>query len=416
MAAAQPELEAEIRLPPKLKPLFDIKRGGVDYRGSHGGRGSAKSFSFALMAAVFGYVDPLRILVVREYHTSIKESFHAELKAAILTVPWLAHHYDIGVDYLRGANGTEFIFRGLHNNLGNIRSLSKIDLTIAEEAEDITDDAWLALEPTVLRQPGSEIWVIWNPCLDGSATDQRFIKNCPPDARIVEMNHDDNPYFPAPLEKLRQREQERLDPATYAHIWEGQYLENSDSQVLHGKVRVAEFTAKKEWQGPYHGADWGFAHDPTAAVRCWIHDESLYVDYEAGRVGLELDHTAKYLQDGIPGIELHVIRSDSARPETISYLKRHGLPNCTAVKKWPGSVEDGITHLRSYKEIVIHPRCRQTIKETRLYSYKVDRNTGDIMPIIVDAHNHYMDALRYAVSPLIKHKTINSTGARIAGL
>ena len=105
-----------------------------------------------------------------------------------------------------GANGTEFIFRGLHNNLGNIRSLSKIDLTIAEEAEDITDDAWLALEPTVLRQPGSEIWVIWNPCLDGSATDQRFIKNCPPDARIVEMNHDDNPYFPAPLEKLRQRE------------------------------------------------------------------------------------------------------------------------------------------------------------------------------------------------------------------
>jgi hypothetical protein len=62
------------------------------------------------------------------------------------------------------------------------------------------------------------------------------------------------------------------------------------------------------------------------------------------------------------------------------------------VEKWKGSVEDGIAHLRSYREIVIHPRCRETINETRLYSYKVDRLTGDVLPDIVDANNHYMDA------------------------
>jgi phage terminase large subunit len=36
------------------------------------------------------------------------------------------------------------------------------------------------------------------------------------------------------------------------------------------------------------------------------------------------------------------------------------------------------------------------------YSYKVDRVTGDILPTIIDANNHYIDALRYALQPMIK--------------
>jgi len=58
--------------------------------------------------------------------------------------------------------------------------------------------------------------------------------------------------------------------------------------------------------------------------------------------------------------------------------------------------------LRSYNKIVIHPRCAETIKESRLYSYAVDRLTGDILPKIVDANNHYIDAIRYAIAPLIR--------------
>jgi phage terminase large subunit len=322
----------------------------------------------------------------------------------------------VGTDYLRGRNGTEFIFRGLRHNSQAIKSLAKIDLTIVEEAEDITEESWLALEATVFRQPKSELWAIWNPSLDGSPVDKRFIKNPPDNSKIIEINHQDNPFFPAGLETLRKREQERLDPATYAHIWEGQYLQNSDAQVLHGKVRVDEFEALPTWSGPYYGADWGFAQDPTAAVRCWVSDDAIYIDYEAGKVGLELDHTAQFLTGHIPGIHQHTVRSDSARPETISYLRRHGMPRMEAVKKWAGSVEDGISHLRSYREIVIHPRCKETIRETRLYSYKVDRLTGDILPTIVDAHNHYMDALRYALNPLVQRRNANFNGLKVAGL
>lgn len=393
---------ATIKLPPKLVPVFAPARGAAQYRGAWGGRGSGKSFSFAKMAAIWGYAEPLRILCTREFQASIKESFHAEVKAAIASEPWLESHYDVGVDYLRGRNGTEFIFRGLRHSTGSIKSLAKIDLTIVEEAEDVPEASWLALEATVFRQPRSELWPIWNPRKEDSPVDLRFRKNCPANALIVELNHDDNPFFPPGLETLRQREQERLDPATYAHVWEGAYLTNSDAQVLAGKYRIAEFTPQTGWDGPYYGLDFGFSQDPTTAVKCWIHDGTLYVEHEAGRVGLELDETAPYLAERIPDIARHTVRADSARPESISYLKRQGLPQIEPVQKWAGSVEDGVQHLRSYKEIVIHPRCTGTAKEALLYSYKIDRMSGDILPVIIDAHNHYIDAIRYALGPLIK--------------
>ena len=87
------------------------------------------------------------------------------------------------------------------------------------------------------------------------------------------------------------------------------------------------------------------------------------------------------------------------------FRARNGLPRTVSVEKWPGSVEDGVAHMRSYAEIVIHPRCKETIRETRLYSYKVDRNTGDILRVVMDANNHYMDALRYALGPMIKARS-----------
>ena len=400
----RPVITARIELPPKIGRVLAPPRGSYQYRGLHGGRGSAKSYSVALIAAAWGYQEPIRILCTRELQASIKESFHAELKAAIGSVPWLARHYDVGVDYLRGANGTEFIFRGLRHNSQSIKSLAKIDLTIVEEAEDVPEESWLALEATVFRQPRSELIAIWNPRRRGSPVDKRLRQTPPPNAIVEAVQWSDNPFFPDGLNTLRQHQQSTLDPATYAWIWEGQYLELSASQVLAGKVEVRAFEPGPDWDGPYHGADWGFSQDPTTAVRCWIYGGCLFVEHEAYKAGLEIDQTAAEFRRAIPGIEAHTIRADSARPETISYLKRHGLPRVEAVKKWPGSVEDGIAHLRSYAAIVVHPRCVHTIEETRLYSYKTDRLSGDILPDVVDAHNHCIDAIRYALTPLMRTK------------
>jgi len=401
---------AQVRLPRKLVKVFRKPRGSVRYRCAHGGRGSGKSFGFAKMAATFGVVEGLRFLCGRELQGSIKESFYAELKNAIASEPWLEAAYDVGVDYIRSRiNSTEFLFKGLRHNLGSVKSMAQIDICILEEAEDIPEESWLALEPTI-RAPKSEIWVIWNPRTENSPVDTRFIKTQDPDAVCVEMNYTDNPWFPQVLETLRAKQQKSLEPEMYAHIWLGKYLKHSKATIFAKKWRVDTLQTGSDWNGPYFGLDFGFANDPTAAVKCWISPDetTLYIERECGRVGLELDETAQYLIDRLPGVVTHTMLADNARPESISLLKRRApgrpnLPLIEATTKGPGSVEDGIEHMKTF-DIVVHPDCTEMQNEFTLYSYKVDRLTGDVLPVIVDANNHYVDATRYALEKVMKAK------------
>lgn len=192
------------------------------------------------------------------------------------------------------------------------------------------------------------------------------------------------------------------DPDAYEHVWLGGYNVKREAQILSGKWVVDEFEPGPDWDGPYHGADFGFAQDPTTLLRFWVADRRLMVERESYQVGLELDDTpARWMRD-VPDCERYVIRADSARPESISYLRRHGIPRIEGAPKWGGSVEDGIAWLRQFDRIVIHPRCAHTAEEARLYSYKVDKRTGDVLPQIVDAHNHTIDAIRYGAAPLIR--------------
>lgn len=399
---------ARIELPPKLVYLFSRPS---RYKAVWGGRGSGKTRGFALMTAVKAYILAEEkksgvILCAREYMNSLEESSMEEIKQAIRSVPWLDSYFEIGEKYIRTKNRRiSYVFTGLRHNLDSIKSKARILLAWVDEAESVSEIAWQKLLPTV-REDGSEVYVSWNPELENSPTDTRFRKSPPEEWMGVEMNYTDNPWFPSVLDMERRSDYDRLDPQTYAWIWEGAYRENSDAQVFSGKYRISEFEPSSTWHGPYDGLDFGFAQDPTAAVRCWIDEtrERLYIEHEAGKVGLELDDTASFILDKIPGFGSRTIRADSARPESISYLSRHGLPYVEGVSKWSGSVEDGISHMRSYKEIVIHARCKETIKEFRMYSYKVDRLSGDILTTLVDKWNHYIDAIRYALNPMIQGK------------
>lgn len=404
---------AKIELPPKLIPVFT---GSARYRGAKGGRGSAKTRSFALMTAVKAYMLAESgasgvILCAREFMNSLADSSMEEIKQAIRSVPWLDAYFEIGEQFIRTRNKRiSYVFCGLRTNLDSIKSKARILIAWVDEAESVSEVAWQKLLPTV-REQDSEVWVTWNPEKEGSATDLRFCKSIPENAKIVELNYSDNPWFPDVLEQERLNDRERLDDATYAWIWEGKYRQNSKAQILAEKYVVQEFEPQTGWDGPYFGIDWGFSQDPTAGVKLWIHEGNLYVEYEAGRVGIENDHIAKFMIDRLPGIEKHAVRADSARPETISHVKssgdngqRENIPRLEAVEKWQGSVEDGIAHLRSYKQIIIHPRCKEVINEARLYSYKIDRNTGDVLTDIVDKYNHYIDAIRYALAPLIRKR------------
>ena len=394
---------AQIKLPKKIAKLFKLKRGDLRIRGAFGGRGSGKSQGFATIACIWGYSEPLRFLCLREFQNSIPESFYAELKKVIESYDWMQSFYAITNESIKGANGTEFIFKGLRNNLSSIKSIAKIDVCIVEEAEDISDAAWEVLEPTI-RAPKSEIWVIWNPKHKGSATDKRFRIDAPPRSCVVDMNYVDNPFFPAELDEQRLHQQRTLDPSKYAWIWQGAYYELSEAQVFRGNYRVESFEVDSSFNGAYYGLDFGFANDPTAGVECYIKDNVLYIRRECGKTGLELDATADHVLRHMPNAAKCIVRADSARPESISYLKRHGLQKIVGVKKGKGSVEDGVEFIKSFDTVIIHPDCRNVADEFRLYSYKTDRLSGDILPILIDANNHWIDALRYALEPIMRNK------------
>ena len=361
------------------------------------------------MTAVTGYRFGMsgvsgQILCAREHLNSLDESSMEEVKTAIRSVDWLDAYYEIGEKFIRSRDGRiRYAFAGLRHNLDSIKSKARVLLAWVDEAENVSETAWVKLIPTV-REDGSEIWLTWNPESAESATNRRF-RDAPPDgSRIAEMNWRDNPWFPAVLDEARRSDQ-AIRPDVYEHIWEGGFLTRTDAQVFSGKFEVREFEPGDGWDGPYHGLDFGFAVDPTAAVQLWIGDGCLWIRREAGKVGLDLDVTAEFVRDRMPEIEKHKVRADSSRPESVSYLRRYGLPRIEGVKKWTGSVEDGVEFIKSFRRVVIHPDCPDTAREFRLYSYKVDRLSGDVMPVIVDAHNHYIDAIRYALNPLIQRKS-----------
>lgn len=394
----------QIAIPPKLIPVFS---GNYRYRGSYGGRGSAKTRTFAKMTAVVAYKRAMAgdsgvVLCGREFMNSLEDSSLEEVKQAIRSEPFLEAFFEIGEKYIRTKCGrVSYIFSGLRHNLDSIKSKARILLAWVDEAESVSEMAWSKLIPTV-REHNSEIWLTWNPEKRDSSTDKRFRQFPPENSAIVEMNYTDNPWFPDVLEQERLNDKKRLDDATYRWIWEGAYLEASEAQIFKGKYEELEFSPHQDFNGPYYGLDFGFAKDPTAAVKCWVFNNDLYIEYEAGKVGLELDETTEFIKERVPDIDRYVLRADSARPESISYLSRNGLPRIEAVKKWSGSVEDGIEHIKSYNKVYIHPRCKNTLQEFRLYSYKVDRLSGDILPVVVDENNHYVDAIRYALNPLMQ--------------
>lgn len=371
-----------------------------------GGRGSSKTRSLATMSAVSVYqmAEANRegvFLCSREHLNSLEESSLEEVKAAIRGIDWLADYFEIGEKYIRTKNRRiSYSFSGLRHNLDSIKSKARILGNWTDEAENVSAAAWRKLIPTI-REEGSENWVSYNPESEESATHQRFIVDRPSNCVVTTINWRDNPWLPDVLNAERLDDQKHR-PETYEHVWEGGFLTITDAQVFRGKFETREFEPDHTYDGPYYGADFGFAQDPTTFGEWWIKDNSLYARRECGKVGLELDETAQFAKDRIPGIEKHAIRADSARPESISYLRRHGLPRMEGVKKWQGSVEDGVEFIKSFDRVVIHPDCPETAREFRLYSYKVDRLSGDVLPVIVDANNHYVDECRYALAPMIK--------------
>jgi phage terminase large subunit len=419
--AIQPS--SDIYFPAGYEYLFEPHR----YKVAKGGRGGNKSWSYARALLIHAAERTERVLCARELQTSIAESVHRLLRNQI-SIMGLDSYFEVQEQGIYGKhNGSEFFFYGLRNNVTKVKSAEGITKCWVEEAEKVSQASWEVLVPTI-REPKSEIWISFNPDEENDPTYQRFVVSPPPDCVVHTSNWHDNPWFPDAL-RAEKDYLYRVDPEAAAHVWGGECRRNASSQIFRGKYVVENFTAPVEaydrkaegWDGPYYGADWGFSQDPACLVRCWIkgyaHGKTsgkLMVDYDEGGVGIELDDLPRAFAR-VPGYKDYAVRGDSSRPETISHVARHGAMNIRPSEKWKGCVEDGVAYLRSFEQIVVHPRCEATQQEMRLYSYKVDRLTGDVTADIVDKHNHRIDALRYALEPLIMASRSTGAWGRLQG-
>ncbi len=387
-------------VPEAFNVLWEVARFIVLY----GGRAAAKSWSIARVLLVQGHDAPLRVLCCREIQGSIRESAYRLLADQIVMLG-LDDFYEVQADRIIGRNGTCFYFEGLRYNASKIRSYEGVDAVWVEEAQAVSEMSWETLLPTI-RKPGSRFFISFNPMTKTDPVVLRFVDNPPPGCLVRKVSFRDNPHLSAEADAERQW-LEKTDPDAYRHVWEGFPREVSDALVLRGKYVAEAFEVQPGWAGPYHGLDYGFARDPSAAVRCYIDDatRTLYVDREFWALGADIDALPGALEATIPGISRHAVYADSARPESTSYIARNGIPGCRSAEKWPGSVDDGIAYLRQFERIVIDPSCRHLLDECATYSFKQDRLTGAPLPEVLDANNHCIDALRYALSPLIRNKS-----------
>ena len=376
-----------IPTPEVFAPLLQPAR----YKGAYGGRASAKSHFFAGLWLEENVDRKLDYVMLRETLKSLEFSVKKLLESKVEQHNAGAY-FDVQDRRILSRQGGVTIFEGMQNHTADsIKSLEGFDRGWVEEAQSLSKKSLDLLRPTI-RKDDSELWFSWNPYEPTDPVDEFLRAENPfPGSVVVRANYTDNPWLPEVMRQEMEYDRSR-DPDKYAHVWLGEYVRNSEARVFRN-WRIEEFDVHPE-AIIRQGADWGFASDPSVLVQSYIIGRTMYVPYEAYMVGCEINNLPELFMQ-VPGAEKWFITADSARPETISYMRNHGFPKIGAAVKGPKSVEEGVEWLKSF-DIVVHPRCKHTIDELSLYSYKVDPKTEVVLPVLEDKHNHVIDALRYA--------------------
>lgn len=391
-----------VKMPSWCKGLRQPSR----YKVIYGGRGSGKSRNVASELLQRAAMRSLRILCCREIQKSINDSVKRLLDDRRRELEYLnitkTNFFKSTKTELSTSFGSLFIFAGLRSNIESIKSMEAIDICWVEEAQTISRESLEILIPTI-RKEGSEIWFTMNPRYktDPIYTDFIGTDTPRPDTKLFNVNWRNNPWFPKVLHKELLYDLNR-DRGKYNHVWEGQILEHDESKIFKHDVHweIGDVPDAPEGTQVRYGADWGEGQtDPTTLIRTWMdHDKRIiYINREYWELEAEYHMIAAGFKRTMGSEWRTVIRGDSARPGLIKHLKRAGL-SIIGAKKGAGSVMDGIEYLKSYK-IIVHPRCKHTIDEFNLYSYKINKRTEEILNEPEDKNNHCIDAERYALEP-----------------
>ena len=394
-----------------------------------GGRGSLKS-SFVSIQIVLGIISDADANAVcfRKVSNTIRDSVQNSILWAIDILGETDNFHSITspTEITYKPTGQKIFLRGL-DEPRKIKSIKArrgyLKYLWFEEADEYQGaDEIRSVEQSVLR--GGQKFVEFF-CYNPPRNPRHWINVMAEENKDNKFIHHSS-YLEVPRHWLGEKffeKAERLKKNNYElylHEYEGRPIGNPEEIIFSGKWEVRNFetppVGQMEQERFFFGADWGFAQDPTVLIRCFIKDDCLWVDHEVYKIKTEIDHMVQTIFDKIPESRKWMIEADSSGPEKISYIKRQGFM-IRGAKKWEGSVTEGIQFMLSFKKIILHERCKRLAKEFETYSYKIDKNTREILPVVDDKKDRIreegdqigtkddgMDAIRYALSTYIKPK------------
>ena len=368
-----------ISIPTAFKELFEPHR----YKVYWGGRGAGKSVQFASALLLLGAGnDAKRILCAREIQRSIKDSVHSLLASRIKALG-LSHFYEVTNNEVRGINGTQIIFSGLHQNIESVKSIEGVDYCWVEEGNRVSENSWRTLIPSI-RKPNSEIWISFNPELKSDPAYQRFVEHPPENAMVKKVSYRDNPYFsqttlPEEMQSLKDSNEEE-----YLHVYEGELKQFSDGSIYQKQLKDARSEGRVCWipvESVPVNTFWDLGRNDSTAIffHQQIGKEHRFIDYYEHRL-VDLDHYARVLKEKgylygchyLPhDVEVKTLGSNNRSRREI--LEDMGVNPITTVPRI-SSVEDGIAMVRDvFKRCWFHEEnCAEGLDALANYQYQYD--------------------------------------------
>lgn len=380
------------------------------YRVVKGSRASKKSKTTALnLICRLLRLPQTNLLVVRKTYRSLRDSCYAELCWAIrrlgVAAAWQCREEPLEMTYL--PTGQKIFFRGL-DDPQKITSIvarqGQLCFLWLEEAFEVSREEDFAILDESIRgaAPFKQLTLTFNPWNEHHWLKRRFFDCAPnPDILAMTVDYRCNEF----LDEADRRvfaNMARTDPRRYRVAGLGEW--GVAEGLVYENWREADFDWAELRRRPglrsVFGLDFGYVNDETALF-CGLADlagRRLYVFDEVYQRGLSNEQIFAEVQKR--GYAKERICADSAEPKSIDRLRELGLARIRPARKGPDSIRHGIDFLQGF-EIVVAPRCRNFLAEISSYCWQEDKN-GRRLNVPADAHNHLMDAMRYAVEDLLR--------------
>jgi phage terminase large subunit len=363
-----------------------------------GGRGSGKSFAVATFLSLLSYENDETILFTRKTLSSAHLSVIPEFVEKIELMGAEAHFDVRKTDIDNTLSGSRILFRGLQSSSGdntaNLKSIQGVTCWVLDEAEELTDEEVFDRVDLSVRHKTKQnrVIMVMNPSHKDHFIYKRFFESRGvPDTfngtvdnvtyihttYLDNIEHLSDSYIQQ-INVMRDRRPER-----YKHQILGLWRDRSEG-VVFNNWRIGEFV---DTGIVVYGQDYGFSVDPTTLVKVSIDKKKkvIYAKELLYRTGMTtsdiFEVNKRYAGDAL-------IIGDSAEPRLIEELRQKGN-NIIGAVKGQGSVSGGIALIQDYELVV---EGENLVKELNGYVWSDKKSNTPI-----DASNHILDALRYAV-------------------